>query len=341
VLRRSSTAGCPRCARAHSAPYRPDVVRRSPAAVRPRCTCDRSARTTCRGMSLDYGCAPPLRLCPVPRTLRYVARPLLCALAAPVTAHAYHLPCYVARLRLCALAASKPDLRRPASLWCFALLLLGAISAPTASLRVPPAVLRRSSTAGCHRCARAHSAPYRPDVVRRSPAAVRPCCTRDRSARTTCRGMSLVYGCAPSLCLWPPWAVPPAVPRRSSTAGCPRCARAHSAPYRPDVVRRSPAAVRPRCTCDRSARTTCRGMSLVYGCAPSLRLCPVPPTLRYVARPLLCALAAPVASLGRTTYCATSLVYGCVPTLRPCPLCAVPLRCGPLLARCCASSLHR
>jgi hypothetical protein len=111
----------------------------------------------------------------------------------------------------------------------------------------------------------------------------------------------LVRCCSPSLRLCPLCAVPLAVVCCSSTVGRPRWACAHYAVLQA-VVSRSSAAVRHRCACSCSARTTNSGMSLVGCCAPSLGLCP--------AR---C-----------TTNCGPSLVRCWAPSLRRCPLYATP-----------------
>jgi hypothetical protein len=210
-----------------------------------RCARCRYARTTCRGVLL-VGCrAPALRLCPLccvsparpataplcvrPRcagghsapyrpAILNVARPLLCALAAP---------------RSALLCTSCAPLLRPCPR------PLCALAAPVASLRcTAPAEVRRSPVAVRPRCAWGLSAPYCPAVVR-----ARPRCAWGLSARTAplwCAlalaapgasphvppryFMSLVRCGAPSLRLGLLRALSPAVVSRSSTAMRPRCA---------------------------------------------------------------------------------------------------------------------
>jgi hypothetical protein len=167
-----------------------------------------------------------------------------------------------------------------------------------------------------------------PAVVCRSSAAVRPRRTQVSSLRyTACHGMSLgcVWCCAPSLGLCPHRAVPPAVAARPLLF-----ALAAPVPSLRRTTSRGMLLVHcwaPSLGLCPLRRATSRGKSLVRCCSPSLRLfllcayhqpwyvtgrllCalagPVPRSLYHqlwsVARPLLGALAAPMSSL-RYTAC--------------------------------------
>jgi hypothetical protein len=189
-------------------------------------------------------------------------------------------------------------------------------------------------------------------------------CARCRYARTTCRGVLLVGCRAPALRLCPLCCVSPARPATAPLCVRPRCAGGHSAPYRPAILNVARPLLCALAAPGASPRPIARcGKSLVHCYAPSLRLgllCCVPPArhccvrvrvryapslrlwplcavllpLRYVARPLLCALAAPGASPRRTAplWCALALaVPGASPHVPPrCGARSPSLRLGPL-----------
>jgi hypothetical protein len=287
---RSPAAVRPRCVRARSAPYRPDVARGSPAAVRLAAPSPHRPRF---GTSLAHCCAPSLRLCPL---CAYRLAVVCCSSDAArprcVCAHSapYRPRCVPSLARCCA----------PSLLLC-----------PLCA--VPPAVVRCSSAVVCPRCAYGLSALCRGGACARSS----PVCTTP---------LSLVRCCAPSLRLGPlcvyrlPWYVDrpllcefaapvPAlrlcIPSlvcccAPSLRLCSRCAAPPLA-----VVGRSSAAVRPRYVCARRA---------LYH------------LLWYVARLLLCSLAAPVPALPCTPCRGMSLVRCCAPPRRLCPLFACAYR---------------
>jgi hypothetical protein len=190
---------------------------------------------------------------------------------------------YVARPLRCALAAPTASLRRTT---CRAMSIVRCCAPP---LRLCP-LCDLASPLGCVAC-----------------PLLCPRCAYVHSACTTSCGPALVR-CSPSLRLRPLWTVP-------SLRLCPLCAY-----HQPAVVRRSSFTVRPRRAQVSSLRcTACRGMSLVcWACARSALY----HLLWSVARPLRCALAAPMPTLRRTSSRGMSLARCCASSLRLCPLCA-------------------